>query len=82
MRKSSKYLSVFPISMILLFLLSCSTGYNKYADQYYEEGRVFYEKMEYDSDLPPFLVPPFKLEFVQYFPLKTITKKDQSVKAL
>ena len=54
MRKSAKYLSVFPISMILLFLLSCSTGYNKYADQYYEEGRVFYEKMEYDRSIDSF----------------------------
>ena len=54
MRKSVKYLFIFPISIILLFLLSCSTGYNKYADQYYEEGRVFYEKMEYDRSIDSF----------------------------
>jgi hypothetical protein len=34
------------------------------------------------DDLPPLLVPLFKLEFAQYFPVKTITKKDQSVKSL
>jgi hypothetical protein len=33
-------------------------------------------------DLPPLFVPHFKLELVQYFLVKTITKKDQSVKAL
>jgi len=30
----------------------------------------------YIFDLPPLFVPHFKLEFVQYFPVKTITKKD------
>ena len=54
MRKPAKYLFVFPIAIILLFLLSCSTGYNKYADRYYEEGRVFYEKMEYDRSIDSF----------------------------
>jgi len=54
MRKSSKYLFVFPISIISFFLLSCSTGYNKYADQYYQEGLVFYEKMEYDRSIDSF----------------------------
>jgi hypothetical protein len=27
-----------------------------------------------NTDLPPLFVPHFKLEFVQYFPVKTITK--------
>lgn len=54
MKKSAKYLFVFPIAIILLFLLSCSTGYNKYADQYYEEGLVFYEKMEYGRSIDSF----------------------------
>lgn len=32
-------------------------------------------------DLPPLFVPLFKLEFVQYSLVRTITKKDQSVKS-
>jgi len=54
MRQSDIYFFVFPISIMLFFLLSCSTGYNKYADQYYEEGLVFYEKMEYDRSIDSF----------------------------
>ena len=33
-------------------------------------------------DLPPFLVPLVKLKPGADFPFKTITKKDESVKAL
>jgi len=54
MRKSAKYLLVFPTPVILIFLLSCSTGYNKHADQYYDEGLVFYEKMEYGRSIDSF----------------------------
>ena len=54
MRKSAKYLLVFPILVILIFLLSCSTGYNKHANQYYDEGLVFYEKMEYGRSIDSF----------------------------
>ncbi len=35
-----------------------------------------------EGDLPSLFVPPFTLEFGQYFPVNTITKKDQSVKGL
>ena len=34
--------------------ISCSTGYNKHADQYYEEGLLFYEQMEYDRSVESF----------------------------
>jgi len=54
MRTSSKYLFIFPISAILFFLLSCATGYNKYANQYYQEGLAFYEKIEYDRSIDSF----------------------------
>ena len=54
MKKSSKTLFIFPMLAILMFLLSCSTGYNKYADQYYDEGLVFYEKMEYGRSIDSF----------------------------
>ena len=45
MKTSSKYLFIFPISAILFFLLSCATGYNKYANQYYQEGLAFMKKL-------------------------------------
>ena len=54
MKTSSKYLCVFLISISLFFLLACATGYNKYADQYYQEGLVFYERMEYDRSIDSF----------------------------
>ena len=37
-----------------MLLLSCSSGYNKYADQYYDEGLIFYERMEYDRSIDSF----------------------------
>jgi tetratricopeptide (TPR) repeat protein len=54
MRKSFKYLFILPILIVLFFLLSCATDYNKYADQYYQEGLVFYERMEYDRSIDSF----------------------------
>ena len=54
MRKSAKNLFIFSMLAILIYLLSCSAGYNKYADQYYDEGLVFYEKMEYDRSIDSF----------------------------
>jgi hypothetical protein len=44
-------------------------------------GQTLVDK-KHQVDLPPLFVPLFKLEFVQYSPVKTITKKDQSVKSL
>lgn len=37
-----------------LAALSCSTGYNKHADEYYEQGRIFYENMEYGRSAESF----------------------------
>jgi len=54
MRRYSNYPLIFPVSIILMLLLSCSTGYNKYADQYYDEGMLFYERMEYDRSIDSF----------------------------
>jgi tetratricopeptide (TPR) repeat protein len=34
--------------------MSCSSGYNKHADQYYEEGILFYERMEYERSIESF----------------------------
>jgi tetratricopeptide (TPR) repeat protein len=47
-----------PSCLILLlpFLLvvSCSKGYNTHADDYYEQGMLFYERMEYDRAVDSF----------------------------
>jgi tetratricopeptide (TPR) repeat protein len=39
---------------VLSSILACSTGYNKHADQYFEEGLLFYERMEYDRSIESF----------------------------
>jgi len=54
MIRSTNYLFILPILIILFFLLSCATDYNKYADRYYQEGLVFYERMEYDRSIDSF----------------------------
>ena len=54
MKKSAINLIIFPMLAILMFLLSCSTGYNKYADTHYEQGLIFYETMEYDRSIESF----------------------------
>ena len=54
MRKYSNYILPFPILITLVLLLSCGTGNNKYANQYYDEGLIFYEKMEYDRSIDSF----------------------------
>lgn len=40
--------------VILITILSCSTGYNKHADQYFEEGLLFFERMEYVRSIESF----------------------------
>ena len=54
MRRYNNYIPIFPISIIIIFILSCSTGYNKHADQYFEEGLLFYERMDYDRSIESF----------------------------
>jgi len=54
MRKFDNYLYTFSMSIIFITLLSCSTGYNKHADQYYDEGLIFYERLEYDRSIESF----------------------------
>lgn len=39
---------------VLLFAASCSKGYNKHADDYYEQGMLFYEQMEYSRSIESF----------------------------
>jgi tetratricopeptide (TPR) repeat protein len=54
MRISVKNLFIFPVVALLLFLLSCATGYNKFANRYYQEGLAFYEKMDYGRSIDSF----------------------------
>lgn len=54
MGRSSKSIPIFSLSIILMLLLSRCTGYNKYANQYYDEGLIFYERMEYDRSIDNF----------------------------
>jgi len=54
MRRSTKYTFILPILTFLFLSLSCATDYNKYADQYYQEGLIFYEQMEYDRSIDSF----------------------------
>ncbi len=72
MRKFDNYPYPFSTMIILTTLLSCATGYNKHADQYYEEGLLFYERMEYERSIESFdkvleLAPYGKDNKVVYF---------------
>jgi tetratricopeptide (TPR) repeat protein len=51
-RKNGTVLAAF--LSLLLVALSCSTGYNKYADEYYAQGKIYYENMEYDRSIDSF----------------------------
>jgi tetratricopeptide (TPR) repeat protein len=72
MSRPIKYISVLSINIILIIILSCSTGYDKHADKYYEEGLLFYERMEYDRSAESFnkvleLAPYGKDNNIVYF---------------
>jgi tetratricopeptide (TPR) repeat protein len=55
MRKFNHNPYISSIIVILIMLtMSCSSGYNKHADQYYEEGILFYERMEYERSIENF----------------------------
>ena len=40
--------------LVIIITLSCSKGYNKYADEQYAQGKIFYENMEYDRSIDNF----------------------------
>lgn len=44
------------ISLVVsgLLLMACASGYNKPANDYYEEGLLFYDRMEYDRSVESF----------------------------
>ena len=39
---------------VILVTVSCSKGYNKYADEYYAQGKIFYQNMDYDRSTESF----------------------------
>ncbi len=47
------YISFFIVNLIIL-IMSCSRGYDKHSDQFYEEGILFYERMEYERSIESF----------------------------
>jgi tetratricopeptide (TPR) repeat protein len=39
---------------VILVSLSCSKGYSKYADEYYAQGKIFYDNMDYGRSIESF----------------------------
>ena len=54
MINSNRLITIFSILAVLIMTLACSTGYNKHADKYFEEGLLFYERMEYNRSIESF----------------------------
>jgi tetratricopeptide (TPR) repeat protein len=72
MKQFRKYFYISFMITILIALLSCSSGYNKHADQYYAEGLLFFERMEYDNSIESFnkvleLAPYGKYNNIVYY---------------
>ena len=54
MKKPIRLAPFLSVIAMLTAIVACSTGYNKHADQYFEEGLLFYERMEYDRSIESF----------------------------
>ena len=54
MKDTIRHLGSLSAFVILIIILSCSTGYNKHSDQYFEEGLLFFDRMEYDRSIESF----------------------------
>ncbi len=42
------------MAAIVLLFFACANNNKKYADEYYEQGLVFYKSMEYDRSIDDF----------------------------
>ena len=54
MKKKRRIKTVFSWAVIglqVFFLIACASSYNKLAKNYYEQGQIFYERMEYDRSI-------------------------------
>ena len=54
MINTNRLVTLFSALAVLIMTLACSTGYNKHADKYFEEGLLYYERMEYDRSIESF----------------------------
>jgi tetratricopeptide (TPR) repeat protein len=54
MKNLFRFNTIFFVLAALTMNIACSTGYNKHADKYFEEGMLFYERMEYDRSIESF----------------------------
>lgn len=63
---------VLGLMLLGVFLMACASGYNKPANDYYEEGLLFYDRMEYTRSVESFtkvleLAPQGKDNHLVYF---------------
>lgn len=71
--KTANRSKVILCTMVLgVFLMACASGYNKPANNYYEEGLLFYDRMEYARSVESFtkvleLAPQGKDNHLVYF---------------
>lgn len=47
-------LGVANLALICVVTFSCSKGYNSHADEYYAQGRIFYDNMDYERSIDSF----------------------------
>lgn len=64
--------SIYGVMFLGLLVMACASGYNKPADDYYEEGLLFYDRMEYARSVESFtrvleLAPQGKDNHLVYF---------------
>ena len=72
MKNPNRFVTFISVIAILISIWTCSTGYNKHADKYFEEGLLFYERMEYDRSIESFektleLAPHGKDNHIVYY---------------
>lgn len=54
LKKYSIKASILFMVAVMLLLVACASSNKKYADEYYEQGLVFYNSMEYDRSIDDF----------------------------
>lgn len=64
--------SIYGVMFLGLLVMACASGYNKPANDYYEEGLLFYDRMEYARSVESFtrvleLAPQGKDNHLVYF---------------
>ena len=72
MKTAIRSKSMYGIVFLGLLVMACASGYNKPANDYYEEGLLFYDRMEYNRSVSSFtkvleLAPQGKDNHLVYF---------------